>query len=165
MRIFYTIALVAFASMLAGCSNNSFTNSTKSQAILDMKRATDYHSFSKPNEAIVNHLEWDAKVDFDTRTIEATATYSITTSKDVKRIILDIRELNISSVKVDSKEATYEIGEEMLFIGSPLAINITPESKEVSITYTTQPGADALLWVEGENPFLFTQRHFAQTIG
>ena len=40
----------------------------------------------------------------------------------------------------------------MPFIGSPLAINITPESKEVSITYTTQPGADAFLWVEGEKP-------------
>jgi len=157
MRIFYTIALVAFASILAGCSNNSSTNSTKSQAILDMKRATDHHSFSKPNEAIVNHLEWDAKIDFDTRTIEATATYSIATSKDAERIILDIRELNISSVRVDAKEASYEIGEEMPFIGSPLAINITPESKEVSITYTTQPRADALLWVEGENPFLFTQ--------
>ena len=157
MRILYTLALAAFASILAGCSNNSSTNSTKTQAILEMKRATDHHSFSKPNEAIVNHLEWDAKVDFDTRTIEATATYGITTSKDAERIILDIRELNISSVRVDSKEASYEIGEEMPFIGSPLAINITPESKEVSITYTTQPGADAFLWVEGENPFLFTQ--------
>ena len=157
MRILYILALAAFASILAGCSNNSSTNSTKTQAILEMKRATDHHSFSKPNEAIVNHLEWDAKVDFDTRTIEATATYSITTSKDAERIILDIRELNISSVRVDSKEASYEIGEEMPFIGSPLAINITPESKEVSITYTTQHGADAFLWVEGENPFLFTQ--------
>lgn len=157
MRILFTLALAAFASILAGCSNNSSTNSTKTQAILEMKRATDHHSFSKPNEAIVNHLEWNAKVDFDTRTIEATATYNITTSKNAKRIILDIRELNISSVRVDSKEASYEIGEEMPFIGSPLAINITPESKEVSITYTTQPGADAFLWVEGENPFLFTQ--------
>ena len=129
MRILYTLALAAFASILAGCSNNSSTNSTKTQAILEMKRATDHHSFSKPNEAIVNHLEWDAKVDFDTRTIEATATYSITTSKDAERIILDIRELNISSVRVDSKEASYEIGEEMPFIGSPLAINITPANK------------------------------------
>ena len=149
MRILYTLALAAFASILAGCSNKSSTKSTKTQAILKMKRATDHHSFSKPNEAIVNHLEWNAKVDFDTRTIEATATYNITTSKNAKRIILDIRELNISSVRVDSKEASYEIGEEMPFIGSPLAINITPESKEVSITYTTQPGADAFLWVEG----------------
>ena len=83
-----------------------------------MKRATDHHSFSNPNEAIVNHLEWDAKVDFDTRTIEAAATYSITTAKDAKRIILDIRKLNISSVRVDSKEASYEIGNAIYWVST-----------------------------------------------
>ena len=157
MRIFHTLALFASTLILFSCSSNITNSSKKAQAILDMKRATDFHSFSKPEEAIVNHLEWDASVDFDNRTIKATATYSITSSKDAERIILDIRELNISNVLVDGDEASYEIGEEMPFIGSPLSINITPETKEVSINYTTQPGADAFLWVEGENPFLFTQ--------
>lgn len=157
MRLLQTLALAVITLTIIGCSNSSTKNSNKTQAILDMKRATDFHSFSKPSEAVVNHLEWDAKVNFDSRIIDATATYSISTSNDAERIILDIRELDIKSLRVDGNEASYEIGEERPFIGSPLSINITPESKEVSITYSTQPGADAFLWVEGDNPFLFTQ--------
>lgn len=157
MRIINTFALLVLTLTFFSCARDTTTSTKKSQAILDMKRATDFHSFSKPDEAIVNHLEWDAHVNFDKRTIDATATYSITTSKEAEHIILDIRELNISSVLVDGNEASYEIGEKMPFIGSPLVINITPETKEISIKYSTQPGADALLWVEGENPFLFTQ--------
>jgi leukotriene-A4 hydrolase len=122
-----------------------------------MKRATDFHSFSKPEESVVTHLEWSASVDFETRTINAVATYDILSSDDAKRILLDIRELNIVSVHVDGETADYEIGAELDFIGSPLSINITPETKQVSISYSTQPGADAFLWVEGESPFLFTQ--------
>ncbi len=157
MRLFYTFTLLSLSLIFFGCSNESPKSSKKSQAILEMKRATDFHSFSKPDEAIIDHLEWDAIVNFDSRSIEATATYSITSSKDAERIILDIRELNILNVQVDGRDASYEIGEERPFIGSPLSININPDSKEISINYSTQPGADAFLWVEGENPFLFTQ--------
>ncbi|MBM56376.1 MAG: aminopeptidase [Euryarchaeota archaeon] len=157
MRLFNTLVLALTLLSLIGCSNESINNSKKSQAILDMKRATDHHSFSKPNESIATHLEWDANVDFDKRTVSATATYSISSSKDADRIIFDIRELNIESVTVDGTEGSYEIGAEMPFIGSPLSINITPETKEIGITYSTQPGADAFLWVEGSSPFLFTQ--------
>jgi len=122
-----------------------------------MKRATDFHSFSKPDEAVVTHLKWLANVDFETRTITATAIYTIETSTEATRIILDVRELDINSVSVDGEEASFEIGEERPFLGSPLSIAITSDTKEVSISYKTQPGADAFLWVEGESPFLFTQ--------
>ncbi|MBM72256.1 MAG: aminopeptidase [Crocinitomicaceae bacterium] len=157
MRLVNTLSLIAFSLTFFSCASDTNRISEKSKAILDMKRATDFHSFSKPEEAFVNHLEWDASVNFSDRTIDANATYKIQTSKNAERIILDIRELNIKCVKVDGKEASYEIGEEMPFIGSPLSINITPDTKEISIHYSTQPGADAFLWVEGENPFLFTQ--------
>ena len=122
-----------------------------------MKRATDFHSFSKPDEAVVTHIKWLANVDFETRTITATAIYTIETSTEATRIILDVRELDINSVSVDGEEASFEIGEERPFLGSPLSIAITSDTKEVSISYKTQPGADAFLWVEGESPFLFTQ--------
>ena len=157
MRIINTLVLLTFTLTFFSCAHDITNSTKKTQAILDMKRATDFHSFSKPDEALVKHLEWDASVNFDERTIDATATYSITTSQDAERIILDIRELNISSVLVDGSEASYEIGDEMPFIGSPLSIDITPATKEISINYSTQPGADAFLWVEGDNPFLFTQ--------
>ena len=157
MRFITTLTLVFSAAILFSCGNQNSTSIKKTQAILDMKRATDQHSFCKPSESVVKHLEWDAEVHFDSKTIDATATYSVESSDDAERIILDIRELNIKSVKIDGLEASYEIGEEMPFIGSPLSIDISPETKEVSVEYTTQPGADAFLWVDGENAFLFTQ--------
>ena len=141
-------------------NSNEDKSDARTQAILNMKRATDHHSYSKPEEAVVTHLEWDANVDFETRIINATANYSIKTSEDAKRILFDIRELDILSVRVDGIETSFEIGEEQAFIGSPLSIPLSPSSKRVSIAYNTQPGADAFLWVEGSensNPFLFTQ--------
>ena len=148
-------SILTFQSCSSDTSESNLDN--KSQAILNMKRATDFHSFSKPDEAVVTHLKWLANVDFETRTITATAIYTIETSTEATRIILDVRELDINSVSVDGEEASFEIGEERPFLGSPLSIAITSDTKEVSISYKTQPGADAFLWVEGESPFLFTQ--------
>lgn len=143
---------------LASCSESTVNSeSNKSQAILEMKRATDFHSFSRPEEAVVTHLDWNAKVDFETRTISAVATYDIKTSEAAERIMLDVRELDITSVSVDGENTSFQVGEEKEFIGSALIIPVNKDSKQISITYSTTPGADAFLWVEGENPFLFTQ--------
>ena len=156
-----TLGLVTIASCENATTSTSSDNSnTKKEAILNMKRATDHHSYSKPAEAVVTHLDWKAVVDFESRTIAATATFDLETSDHAEKVILDIRELDILSVQVDGKESPFNIGEEQEFIGSPLSIEITPSTKKVSITYNTQPGADAFLWVEGSedaNPFLFTQ--------
>lgn len=157
MRASIILACVTLLG-LASCNEAEVkTDTNKSKAILEMKRATDFHSFSRPEEAVVTHLDWNAKVDFETRTIAAVATYDIETSADAERIMLDVRELNVESVSVDGVESTFEVGEEKEFIGSALIIPVNGESKKVSISYSTTPGADAFLWVEGENPFLFTQ--------
>ena len=77
MRLVNTLSLLAISLTFFSCASDTNRSSKKSQAILDMKRATDFHSFSKPEEAFVNHLEWDASVNFSDRTIDATATYNI----------------------------------------------------------------------------------------
>ena len=149
-----TCILMTGLLVISGCNtqtDNSKKNKSdaRSQAIINMKRATDHHSYSKPDEAVVTHLQWDAHVDFETRTINATANYEIKTSEDAKRILFDIRELDILSVRVDGIETSFDIGDEQAFIGSPLSIPLSSASKSVSISYNTQPGADAFLWVEG----------------
>ena len=148
--------LGALLLVAVGCSTQD-KPSAKSQLIANMKRATDHHSFSKPEEAVTTHLDWNAKVDFDTRQITATATYDIATSADAERILLDCRNLDIHSVAVDGAEVAYELGTERPFLGQPLSVPVSPSSKKISITYTTSPDAGAFLWVEGERPFLFTQ--------
>ncbi len=122
-----------------------------------MKRATDFHSFSKPEEAVVSHLNWNASVNFDDRIIRATAIYDIDVRESAERIILDCVDLTIESVTVDGKIVEWSIGPEQPFIGQPLSIPINGKSKRISIQYASDPAADALLWVEGDQPFLFTQ--------
>ena len=144
-----------------GCSDSSAPENAplnaKQHAILEMKRATDFHSYSQPDEARVVHLNWDASVDFDRRVITGTATYDIACAADAERIVFDINGLTIESAHVDGVPADFNIGPEQVFIGQPLSIPVTGETKQVAIRYATAPDADALLWVEGESPFLFTQ--------
>ena len=156
MRYFYT--LLAFALILAsiGC-NQAIENSRKSQAILEMKRATDFHSYSQPEEAVVTHLNWNASVNFEDRIIRATATYDIDVSATAERILLDCVDLTIEAVTVDGESVDWSLGPEQPFIGQPLSVPVNGASKRISIRYASSPSAGALLWVEGAQPFLFTQ--------
>ncbi|MCB0761018.1 MAG: M1 family metallopeptidase [Flavobacteriales bacterium] len=158
------ILTLAAAVLLASCQpqteekTSSDERSDRSKMMIaNMKLASDPHSYSKPNEARVTHLDWDATVDFDQKKIDATATYAIENKTGTSSILFDIHGLQIKGVKVDGELTEFQIGESRDFLGEPLEIPIKPESKQVSITYETAPGAEALLWVEGESPFLFTQ--------
>ena len=152
-RTFVALVIIAAAY---GCGEPAANNS-KSQAILDMKRATDFHSYSQPEEAVVTHLNWNASVNFEDRIIRATAIYDIATSETAERILLDCVDLTIEAVAVDGKPVDWSMGPEQDFIGQPLSIPVQPSSKRISIQYSSAPSAGALLWVEGEQPFLFTQ--------
>jgi len=151
--------LTAWALLLigAGCTNAPEAPSTKSQLVADMKRATDHHSYSRPEEAVTTHLTWSAQVDFETRQVRATASYDIATSNDAQRLMLDCRDLTIHDVFVDGTKVDFDLGPARPFIGQPLSIPVTPSSQQVMVSYTTSPDAAAFLWVEGDSPFLFTQ--------
>jgi aminopeptidase N len=143
----------------ANCGDQPSERSEKSQEkIADMKLIRDNHSFARPNEARVNHLNWTATVDFGTRTINGIASYSIEQFEGAKEIVFDINKLTIHKVSTnDGGDVAFEIGPEAEFLGQPLMIPITAQTEKVVIEYTTSPDAEALLWVEGETPFLFTQ--------
>jgi leukotriene-A4 hydrolase len=160
MRINYMLFALS-AALIMSCGNQEEPAPERGDdvkiKIANMKLARDPHTYSDPNEAKVTHLEWDAAVDFETRIITATATYDIETSDNADDITLDINNLTISKVEVDGAEVEYAIGPEKKHLGQALSIPITKESKKVAIHYTTDPEAGALLWVEGDKPFLFTQ--------
>ena len=156
LHCFGILGIAALFLAGTGCQEQP-ANTRRNQAILDMKRATDHHSFSKPDEAVVTHLDWDASVDFGTRVIAATARYTIQTSEGAQRILFDAVDLDILDVMVDGESVQWSLGPAQDFIGQPLSIPIAESSQEVSIRYESAPDAGALLWVEGEQPFLFTQ--------
>lgn len=125
----------------------------------------DIHSFSKPEEAVVTHLNWNAQILFDKKIIQATAEFAIQTSENASEIILDTKNLNIISVKdgSSSKELAYSVGQKKEHLGKPLVVEITPKIKSIIIAYSTNPGAEALQWLTPVQtagkiePFLFTQ--------
>lgn len=153
-----------FAMTITSCQTSSSERSTaqgsstrKGEQVAAMKRSTDFHSYSKPEEAKVTHLDWQARVDFEKKTIHGIATYAIAAADDAERILFDLDGLQIHEVSVDGEQTPFEIGPSLPFIGSSLSIPVTSESQQVSIEYTSSPDAGALLWVDGESPFLFTQ--------
>lgn len=143
------------------CQDNSKKSSTTSETM----QIKDIHSFSKPNEAVINHLDWKANINFEDKTIEATANYKIEVQEGVESITLDIKELQIKSITdLGSNQALpYNIEEPIEHLGSALIIEVTNATSSISIDYSTSTDAEALQWLSPvqtsgkKHPFLFTQ--------
>ncbi|MFI5171608.1 MAG: M1 family metallopeptidase [Chitinophagales bacterium] len=128
---------------------------------------SDPHSFAKTNDAIVTHLSWNAKIDFDKKIITGVAAWSIENKTNTDKIIFDTRDLNIEQVILNNEvPAIYSINDTIpgqSFLGNALVVNIADNVTMVTIIYTTSPGAAALQWLNAEQtrdkkfPFLFTQ--------
>ena len=124
----------------------------------------DPHSFSLPLKAKVRHLKWTAAVDFDSRTIRATASWSLENPGSSDTLILDTKALSIQKITLDNNIPTaFRLGEVDPVLGQPLAVSIRPDTETVHIHYQTSPDAEALQWLSPPqtsgktHPFLFTQ--------
>ncbi len=137
-------------------------SSCSRQSEKSMLFPVDIHSYANPNHTAVTHLHWQASLDFETRTINAVANWEITTPH-TDSLLLDTKGLHIEKVLIDQQEATFTLGEENEIFGQALVIKILPDTKNVSIHYTTSPQAEALQWLSPQQtsgkkfPFLFTQ--------
>src|SRR5690606_38000921 len=126
---------------------------------------TDVHSFARPQDAVVKHLDLDLKVDFDQQIIGGKASWTIENPGSVSEIIFDTRDLSIEKVTLgdDEKETQYSLGDTVEFLGQPLKIKISPEIKKVHIYYANSKGAAAVQWLNPQQtagkkePFMFTQ--------
>ncbi len=127
-------------------------------------KVIDNHTFAQPELAIITHLNWDAKVDFDTKVITALATFSIEKKEETSEIILDTNHLNITEIKdQEGVSLSFKVGKEQPFLGSPLTIQLKENTHTISINYSTSTDAEALQWLspkqtaDGKSSFLFTQ--------
>lgn len=147
----------AFVVCCAGCQINKNPETTEN----NMNR--DPHSFSAPVKASIKHLSWNAKVDFESRIISATATWELNNESNADSLILDVKELDIESVHVDGAEAKFSVSASDPILGQALSVGLKPGSKKVSINYKTSPKAEAVQWLDPQqtagkqHPFLFTQ--------
>lgn len=160
-KVLFPFGFIVFIiSCFISCTTK-LTNNEENQSI---PMRLDVHSYAEPDIAIVTHLDWDAEVDFDNKIIKAIASLSIDRTAEAKVLYLDTKGLNIENVtSSDGSKLEYTIGEEDKILGRSLGIELTPDTKEVIIRYTTSPKAEALQWLDpvqtagGKRPFLFTQ--------
>lgn len=122
----------------------------------------DPHSYARPNEARVTHVNLDLRADFARRVLSGAATLDIAARPGATEIVLDTRDLTIQSVRVDGREARFTLGAAEGTKGAPLVIPIAPETRRVVVAYETSPDAGALQWLtpaqtSGPHPFLFSQ--------
>ncbi|KAG7355961.1 M1 family peptidase [Nitzschia inconspicua] len=133
----------------------------------------DLSSFSKPEEAVVTHLDWVLTVDFEEKCLVAKATCTVRKSRrNIGRLILDTAHLEISAVQscngspLDFKLHSLVRNKEHL--GRQLEIQLPEQQGEddtvkVTILYRTTEQCSALQWLPPSQtagkqfPYLFTQ--------
>ncbi len=159
MRLILSI-LIAFPLLFASCMASSSEGQETNNETVDMKPkyANDVHSYSKPNEAVVTHLNWSADINFDTKIIHGMANWTLEKAAAASSVIFDTRGLTINAVKDEAgNDLEFSLGENNEILGQPLTVSIPENVTSLTIDYLTSPDAGALLWVEGDSPFLFTQ--------
>lgn len=160
MKTISILPLYFFILILTGCKHDPVSDQKNLE--ITMK---DPHSYGNPDEAIIRHLDWTADVNFESKSIAATAALTIENLTGTETLLLDARDLVIEGISLGKeKEATsFQIGKADSVFGAPLTIKIKPETNLVTISYHTKPTAAALQWLSPEQtsgkktPFLFTQ--------
>lgn len=156
----FNLILAGFVLLLiTSCGQEN--KSTKSEGLV-----TDPHSFSMPDKVKTKHLDLDIAVDFESKTISGIATYDLERYSG-DEVIFDTRMLSIHEVRLDNNEkADFVLDKEIPgkeYLGSKLSIKLKPDTRKVSIVYSTSQDAVALQWLDPEQtngktwPFLFTQ--------
>lgn len=138
-----------------------FYASVSSHAQTDI---SDPHSFSRPAEVSVKHLDLNLTVNFEQKRLSGSARLAIENHTGSDKLHLDTRTLDISRVALDhGQAANYVRGESVEHLGQPLIIDIRPETEAVTVEYSTSQDAAAVQWLAprqtagGKHPFLFTQ--------
>ena len=122
------------------------------------------HSFARPDEAAIKHLDLDLTVDFEAKILSGQATLTLDRKPAAKAVVLDTRGLKIAKVSsADGRKLEWKLGEDKGAMGQSLTIELPAGVNKVAIEYATSPSAEALQWLSPEqttdkkHPFLFTQ--------
>ncbi len=156
MNLKSKVLVIATTIFMISCTENK--NSTEG-----IKYVEEPHSYAQPNEAVITHLNLDIDVSFDKEIINGTASYDITNNNEATEIILDTKNLVIEKVQEDGKDTEFSLGSYDESLGQPLKINITKDTKKITVFYQTTDKTEAVQWLKPQQtldktqPFLFTQ--------
>lgn len=117
----------------------------------------DPHSYARPGEPRINHIQWSATVGFDIEILECRERMVFDHSGDT---VLDTRDIEIIDLTdLAGNHIPYRLGEPHPILGAPLHFTVPP-SREVIGVYETSPKAKALCWLKpgqtagGKHPFV-----------
>ncbi|KAJ8245562.1 hypothetical protein GJAV_G00272100 [Gymnothorax javanicus] len=136
---------------------------------LTMAPVSDPSSFCSLSKCSTRHLHLSSRVDFDARVITGKVALTIEVLEDkFSSLILDTKDLKISSVTANGQAASFKLGDKHRFKGTPLEIELPFSLSRgqhviVEVGYETSPKASALQWLKPEQtagkklPYLFSQ--------
>lgn len=124
----------------------------------------DPHSYADDAQPRTKSFDWNARVDFATRTIHAEITLRFAEPAPGGSLDLDTRALTIDAVHgPGGTPLTHTLHPEEPILGRRLEIALPKGATSVRIAYRTSPEASALQWLDPEQtlgktaPFLFSQ--------
>ena len=124
----------------------------------------DPHSWNDDTQPQTRSLQWEARVDFAARRLDATASLTFHQPAAGGPLDLDTRQLEISAVTdLAGAPLGFVLHPADPVLGARLTLTIPAGATGVKIRYRTSPDASALQWLDpaqtagGAEPFLFSQ--------
>ncbi|XP_045502031.1 leukotriene A-4 hydrolase isoform X2 [Colias croceus] len=129
----------------------------------------DPSSHSRPELAIIKHVDLKLNVDFENKQLSGIADLTINALDNINELILDSSDITIESIETeDGKSLEYRLDNPVPNYGSkltiPLAEPATVDQKiKIRIKYKTSPTATALQWLDAKQtsgkkyPYMFSQ--------
>ncbi|CAG4947645.1 unnamed protein product [Colias eurytheme] len=129
----------------------------------------DPSSHSRPELAIIKHVDLKLNVDFENKQLSGIADLTINALENINELILDSSNITIESIETeDGKSLEYRLDDPVPNYGSkltiPLAEPATVDQKiKIRIKYKTSPTATALQWLDAKQtsgkkyPYMFSQ--------
>ncbi len=153
-----TLPLLLLALVATACSSDGAPEAGSTAAVRDI------HSYARPDEARVTHVELDLRADFAAKVLSGRATLDLEVAPGSEEVVLDVRDLDLRRITAtDGRELEWQAGPADSILGQPLTIALPEGVEQVVIDYRTSPVAGALQWIEprqtagGEHPYLFSQ--------
>ena len=113
--------------------------------VLATADARDPHSYARPLEARVTHVDLDLALDFAAKRIGGTAILDIDRQPGATEIVLDSKGLEIASVRDGAGQPLpYALGASDPSKGAPLTISLRPATRRIAIDYRSAPNSEAL---------------------
>ncbi|MEI9904513.1 MAG: hypothetical protein WDN06_11455 [Asticcacaulis sp.] len=127
-------------------------------------RTVDDHSYARPQEARVTHVDLDLTADFDRKVLKGTAGLTLSTQANARQVVLDTKALVIQSVTdASGLPLKYTLGQSDAMMGQPLTVELPQGAQKIVVHYETTQDGTALQWLDPSQtagkklPFLFSQ--------